>query len=75
MGWKPIKYFQYKGHAIIVRTRQTRQKLWVSTATFMGKGGKVNMSHRPPAVNGYTSRKKAEDATIGFVKAFLDLLS
>jgi hypothetical protein len=70
-----VKSFEYKGHTIVVRTRQTQQKLWISTATFLGKGGKVSMSHRPPAVNGYTSRKKAENATIAFVKEFLDFLS
>ena len=61
----------YRGHAIDFTT-EDRDGLWETTAKFQSRKGALGMTIYNDGLKGFSSKEEAEDATITWVKEWID---
>jgi hypothetical protein len=61
----------YRGHAIDFTTDE-HDGLWETTAKFQCRRGSLGMTVYHEGTKGFSSKEHAEDATIGWVKEWID---
>jgi hypothetical protein len=61
----------YRGYAIDFETEENNG-LWETTARFQSRKGSLGITIYSEGVKGFTSKEQAEDATIRWVKQWID---
>jgi len=61
----------YRGHAIDFATEE-HDGLWETTAKFQSRKGALGMTVYNDGIKGFGSKEQAEDATISWVKQWID---
>jgi hypothetical protein len=72
----PAHHIKHGNYQIeIDEPKQTKSKLWVTSAHIVHGGSKTSMSIRPAGVDGYPTREEAWEKTLAEAKRWIDLKS